>query len=74
MTLDCAGKGMVIETSRTLEKNEAQDREENEDSRGEERKPELDSKVTYLLFQKVTVEIHGPLGMINHKSHLPTVS
>lgn len=78
VTLDCAGKGKVIETSRTLEKDEAQGREQNEDSRGEERKPdrkpELDSRITYPFFQKVTVEIHGPFGMINDKSHLPTVS
>lgn len=65
MTLDWAGKGMVIETSRTLEKNEAQGREEGKP----DRKSELDPKVIYPLFQKVTVEIHGPVGMTNHKCY-----
>lgn len=78
MNLDFARKGMATETLRTLKQNEAQGREENEDSWGEERKPdrkpELDFKVTYLLFQKITVEIHRPLQMISHKSHLSTAS
>lgn len=61
MTLDWAGKGMVIETSRTLEKNEAQGRKKGNQTGSQNWIPK-----SYI---HSSVEIHGPVGMTNHKCY-----